>query len=70
VAETYNGDQINTVLTVVERMTKNGDMQLSILAHALVIACKSTKVDRDTAMEEINKLWDRPDPLIPLAQTN
>jgi hypothetical protein len=67
--ETYNGDQINTVLTIVERMTKNGDVQLSILAHALVLACKSTKVDRKTAIEEIGKLWDRDDPLLPLSQS-
>lgn len=69
-AETYGGDEINTVLTVVERMTGNGDAQLSILAHALVIACKSTKVDRETALAEIGKLWDRDDPLVPLRQTN
>ena len=68
--ETYNGDNINTVLTVVERMTKNGDMQLSIMAHALVIACKSTNVERDVMLDEINKLWDRDDPLVPLTQEN
>lgn len=69
-AETYNGDQINAVLTLVERMTQNGDVQLSILGHALVIACKSTKVDRARAMDEIDRLWDRDDPLVPLHQTS
>ena len=66
----YDGLDINTVLTTVERITKNGDAQLSILAHSLVIACKSTKVERETMMEEINKLWDRDDPLVPLMQTS
>lgn len=68
-ADTYSGGDINEVLTLVERITKNGDCQLSILAHALVIACKSTKVDRETALEEIERLWDRDDPLVPLTQT-
>ena len=68
--ETYSGTEINTVLTTVEGMTGDGDVQLSILAHALVIACKSTHVDRETALAEIGKLWDRDDPLVPLRQTN
>jgi hypothetical protein len=69
-ADTYDGQQINAILTLVERMTQNGDCQLSLLAHSLVIACKSTKVDRDTMMEEIDRLWDRDDPLVPLHQTS
>lgn len=68
-AEPYTGTDVNTVLAVVDRITKDGDTQLSIMAHALVISCKSTQVARNVAMAEINKLWDRPDLLVPLPIT-
>ena len=64
----YDGRAINAVLTLVVGMSADGDVQLSILAYALVVACKSTQVERETALVEIGRLWDRDHPLVPLRQ--
>lgn len=62
----YTGAEVNQVLRMVKAMSTDGDEQLSILTHALVIACKSTEVDHDMLCEKIDELWNRPGTLIPL----
>lgn len=60
------GKQINDVLRLVRDMTPVGDEQLTILARALVTACKSTQVSRRTALVHIDELFNEPTTLVPL----
>lgn len=60
------GDQINTVLRTVRGMSSDGDVQLSILARAFVVACKSTTADRVVAIEQIEALFNEGTELVPL----
>lgn len=62
-------DWINEILRSASHMTDDGDAQLSILARALVIGCKSCGVSRDTAIEIVESLFDEEPRLIPLAHT-
>lgn len=66
----YDGAHVNQVLRTVQALSADGDVQLSLLVHALVVACKSTKVERATVFEQIDKLWEHPGALIPLPPAN
>lgn len=61
-----SGKQVNEVIGLVRGMTSNGDEQLSILAYALVIGCRSCSVDRDAALEKVSELFDEPIDIVPL----
>lgn len=63
------GDWINEILRSAAHMTDDGDAQLSILARALVIGCKSCGVSKDTAMEIVESLFDEETKIVPLLQT-
>lgn len=67
----YDGASINQVLRTVKAIAGgDGDVELSLLAHALVVASISTDVDRATVHEQIDKIWDHPGTLIPLPPAN
>jgi len=67
--ETFDGKQVNDVLRIVRAMSTNGDVQLSILARALVTACKSCQVEKGHAITVIGDLFDENTMLVPLAVT-
>lgn len=63
----FTGREINQVLEAVRTLEpSDGDIQLSILAMALVVACKSCGVSREVALAEIAKCFDRPIMLVPI----
>lgn len=64
----YDGSQVNEVLRLVKSLSLDGDVQLSILAHAFVTACRSCKVDREVAIERLEELFDHPTSLVALSQ--
>ena len=64
---TYSGADVNAVLTAVRNRTLNGDAQLSILAHALVVAAKSCGVAEETLLAQVRMFWAKPDRLVPLS---
>lgn len=68
-AEEITGAQINDVLHFVKGITSNGDMQLTLLARALVVACHSCEITKEVAMPIIEGVFDEPINLKPLYQS-
>lgn len=67
----YDGSSINQVLRTVRALARgDGDVELALLAHALVVACISTEVSRETLNANIDRLWAHPGSLIPLPNAN
>lgn len=64
----YDGSQVNEVLRLVKSLSPDGDVQLAILAHAFVTACRSCRVDRETVIERLEDLFYYPTPLVALSQ--
>jgi len=59
-----NGDQINDVLYLVRDMTDDGDIQLTIIARALVIGCKSCGVRKEIMLSHVERIFDEADEII------
>jgi hypothetical protein len=62
------GTDINAILAVVKSCSDNGDVQLSTLAHALAVACKSCGIDRANAIAHFSHAYDAPHKLVPYGQ--
>jgi hypothetical protein len=60
------GEQINTVLRLVKSMTHNGDVQLTILGRAFVVACKSCEVEEAAALAVLAGIFKEPVDLVAL----
>lgn len=65
-AAIVEGWQINDTLRTVRALHADGDAQLTILARSLVIACKSTQVDKETMLAQLAAAYDEPTNLVPL----
>lgn len=65
-AEQFTGAQITSVIRQVRDMSDNGGVQLSILVHALAVACKSCGVAREVAVDELRAAFRHPHKLEPL----
>lgn len=53
----YDGASVNQILRTVKALGGgNGDVELSLLTHALVVASLSTEVDRAIVHAQIDKL--------------
>lgn len=62
-------DHINPVINLVRGMTNDGDEQLTILARALVVGCRSCRVGPGRAIEALTELFEAEDmPLVRLDQ--
>lgn len=55
-----NSSQVNQIIGLVKEMTPNGDEQLSLLAYALVVGCRSCSVDKETALATFSEAFDEP----------
>jgi hypothetical protein len=62
----FVGGDVNAVLRLVKSLSDDGDTQLSILTVALVTACRSCGVDRESAMPIILEAFDDQRDLVPL----
>lgn len=65
----FHGGDVNAVLRLVKSLTDDGDTQLSILTVALVTACRSCGVERDSAMPLIREAFNDQRQLVPLSET-
>lgn len=68
-AQEITGAQINDVLHLVQSMTPSGDLQLTMLTRALVVACHSCGITKEVAMPIIEGVFDEPIKLTPLFQS-
>lgn len=64
-----SGAQINDLLRYIKGLTDNGDLQLTLLARALVVACHSCGVTKEAAMPIIEAVFDEPVGLTALYQS-
>ena len=67
--ETVTTAQINDVLRFVDRLTKDGEHQLTILTWSLVVACHSCGVVKEVALPFIESVFDEPVRLSALYQS-
>lgn len=67
--EEITGAQINDILHAVQAVTPSGDLQLTLLTRALVVACHSCGITKDVAMPIIEGVFDEPVRLTPLFQS-
>jgi len=63
----FTGGDVNAILKHVTTLSASGDAQLSILAYAFVIGCKSVDVDADRAIEMLRSVFEKDLGTIPLA---
>ena len=56
-----DGQRVNEVINLVRGMTPNGDEQLTIIARAFVIGCKSCQVPQDRALPMLAELFEAND---------
>lgn len=63
---TISDADIRRVLRAACKKTGDRDTQLTILARALVCACKSLQVPESVMMREIEKVWPNQQPLMRL----
>lgn len=52
---------INEIIRTVAGMTPDGDAQLTILARALVVGCRSCSVEPERAVDLLEKLFEQDD---------
>lgn len=62
----FSGADVNAVLRLVTSISANGDCQLSILATALAVACRSCGVPKERAAEQLVESFDRAPTLVSL----
>lgn len=62
----FRGGDVNAVLRLVGSLSDDGDVQLSILTMALVVACRSCGAPKSRAMEVIEKCFEDEHELVPL----
>lgn len=58
VPSSYTQADLAKVIRLVAEMSPDLECQLSILAHALVLGCKSTDVPKHGMIREFEKLWE------------
>lgn len=63
-----SGADVNNVLMLVDCLSKDGDKQLSILAHAFVVACMSCQVKQAVAVKNVKEIFAKKIQLVPLVE--
>lgn len=62
----YSGENVNAILDATRAMSDDGDVQLSILARALITGCQSCGVSQERCDEILAGMWAQPVDLVPI----